>query len=109
VIAEGEWTSAVETYGLVANTSLQDVELRVTALRETGAPISAALAAPAGTRTNVNVANLFPSLLGERFGLRIEPADGQPEVPLVVEWALYADGGGQRWAAGAAALGTCGG
>jgi hypothetical protein len=107
VVAEGEWSASVETYALVANTSTQDVVLRVTAYREAGAPLVALLPAPAGARTNVNVPSLFPSLSGQRFGLAIEPADGQPEVPLVVEWALYADAGGQRWAAGATALGTC--
>jgi hypothetical protein len=107
VVAEGEWSATTETYALVANTSTQDVVLRVTAFRESGAPLVAQLAAPAGARTNVNVPQLFPSLAGQRFGLRMEPAEGQPEVPLVVEWALYADAGVQRWAAGGAALGTC--
>jgi hypothetical protein len=37
----------------------------------------------------------------------VEPAPGAPAAPLVVEWALYADGAGARWNAGAAALGTC--
>jgi len=107
VVAEGEWAAGVETYALVANTSAQDVTLTVTAFRENGVSLSSTLAAPAGARTNVNVPALFPALSGQRFGLAIEPADGQPDVPLVVEWALYADAGGQHWAAGATALGTC--
>ena len=37
----------------------------------------------------------------------VETAPGSQAVPLVVEWAHYADAPGVHWSAGAAALGTC--
>ncbi len=107
VIAEGEWTSTAETYGLVANTSDTDVTLTVSALREQGSPLRRTLEVPAGTRRNINVPWMFPELAGQRFGLRVEPTDAPASPALAVEWAWYADAAAQEWAAGAAALATC--
>jgi hypothetical protein len=107
VVAEGEWRNGVETYVMVANTSDTDVALRVAALPESGAPLATSLSVPTETRRNVSVPDMFPSLLGQRFGMRLEPAPGEPPTALVVEWAVYADSGPQRWAAGASAPGTC--
>lgn len=106
-VAEGEWTASTVTYGLVANTGSIAATVRIRALRESGLPLDAVLTVPAGARTTLDVAALFPALSGQRFGLLVEPAPGEPAAPLVVEWALYADAGSQRWAAGAAALATC--
>jgi hypothetical protein len=78
VVAEGEWRNGVETYVMVANTSDTDVALRVAALPESGAPLATSLSVPTETRRNVSVPDMFPSLLGQRFGMRLEPAPGEP-------------------------------
>lgn len=106
-IAAGEWTTSTETYGLIVNTGDSDTDVRLRALREAGAPLTTSLRVRAGARVNIDVPWLFPELLGERFGLHVEPASGTAEAPLVVEWARYTDVGQQRWAAGATALGSC--
>ena len=106
-VAEGEWSSGVNTYVLVANTGTTPTTLRATLLREGAAPLTADFAIGAGTRHNVDVPSLFPQAFGARFGMLLEPAPAAAPVPLVVEWAHYADAAGVHWSAGAAALGTC--
>jgi hypothetical protein len=106
-VAEGEWTTGVETYVLVANTGVTPTTLRATLLREGQAPLQADVAIAAGARRNVDVQALFPQAFGTRFGMLVESAPGFPAAPLVVEWAHYADAPGVHWSAGAAALGTC--
>lgn len=107
VVAEGEWGAVVDTYVLVANTDVQATRLRATLLREGTTPLTAEVDVPAGARRNVDVASLFPSASGTRFGMVIEPAAGYPDAALVVEWSHYADANGLHWSAGANALATC--
>ena len=76
-VAESEWAGGAETYVLVANTGDVPTTVRATLMRAGATPLAADVAAGAGA------------------------------VPLVVDWTLYADADGQRWAAGAGALGTC--
>jgi hypothetical protein len=106
-VAEGEWTTSVHTYVLVANTGSTPSTLRATLLREGAAPLSADVPIAAGARQNVDVQSVFPQAFGTRFGMLVETAPGAAVVPLVVEWAQYADAPGVHWSAGAAALGTC--
>ncbi len=106
-VAEGEWAAGIETYVLVANTGPTPASVRATLLREGAAPLVGDFDVGAGARQNVDIAGLFPSAAGSRFGMVVGPAPGAPEAPLVVEWALYGDSDGRRWNAGAAALGTC--
>ena len=107
LVSEGEWAPGVSTYVLVANTGTVASSLRVTLLRTEGSPLVATVPIGAGARQNIDVPSLFPGAYGSRFGMLVEPAPGSPVVPLVVEWAQYADAEGIHWAAGAAALGTC--
>ena len=106
-IAEGEWSTGVDTYVLVANTGASPTTLRATLLREGLPPSSANVPIAAGARQNVNVESLFPQAFGTRFGMLVESAPAAAATPLVVEWAQYSDAPGVRWSAGAAALGTC--
>lgn len=106
-VAEGEWSTGVSTYVLVANTGTTPTTLRATLMREGAAPLTTDLPIGAGARQNVDVPSLFPQAFGARFGMLVEPAPAAPAAPLVVEWAHYADAGGMQWSAGAAALGTC--
>ena len=92
---------------LTLRTGTTPTTLRATLLREGAAPLTADFAIGAGARHNVDVPGLFPQTVGARFGMLLEPAPAAPSVPLVVEWAHYADNAGVHWSAGAAALGTC--
>ena len=99
VLAEGEAGGGLgfESYILVANPSGAPATVNLTALRAGGPPITIAFTVPAnsrGTRSNFD----FPGLgSGEKFGVLVESTN---LVPIVVERAMYWNGGGQFWGGG---------
>ena len=105
-LAEGEVGGArsVETYVLLANTSVAPVEARVTILFESGASVVRTFTVLGRSRFNVDVRAAFPEAGESRFATLVETVDGS--TGLVVERAMYWNAGGQRWAAGTNALAT---
>jgi hypothetical protein len=98
--------TAADTYVLVANTSPFDGLARVTLSFEgDGARATREYAVPARSRVNVPVRDDFPQAVGRRFGTLVESLGPVP-AQLVVERAMYADSGKERWASGTNALGT---
>lgn len=106
VVAEGQADAATATYVLVANPGATPAAVRATVLRDGAAPLSADLVVGPGARHTIDVAATFPAAVGGRFGMLVE-GSGSAMPSLVVEWAMYADGQGVHWGAGAAALGSC--
>jgi hypothetical protein len=106
VLAEGRvgLAAGFETYLLVANPGSSPARVRVTALRETGAPVARTFTVGAWSRRNIVIspaaANDLPGLADERFGLLVESLDG---VPIVAERAMYWTSRGVAWAAGTGA------
>jgi hypothetical protein len=85
------------------NTSA-DAHVSITFLRESGAPFTKTFTVPATQRLNVWVGGPgtdMPELVNERFGALITS-----DQPIAVERAMYADAGGQIWAAGTSATAT---
>jgi uncharacterized delta-60 repeat protein len=105
-LAEGEdaGPNGSETYILIANVSSFTSSVRVTLVFEDGATAARTFEVPAASRFNVQVRQAFPEAAGRRFGALVEAVETRPE--LVVERAMYSNGGGVRWAAGTNALGT---
>lgn len=105
--AEGEvgGPSRTETYILVANTIDAPGRVAVTVLFEDGTSASRGFDLLPLSRTNIAIASEFPSSADRRFGVLVESLGERP-VPIVAERAVYADGGGVRWASGTAASGT---
>ncbi len=98
--------SAADTYVLVANTSPFAGLARVTLSFEgDGARASRDYPVPARSRVNVPVRDDFPQSVGRRFATLVESLGDVP-AQLVVERAMYADSGKERWASGTNALGT---
>ena len=98
--------AAADTYVLVANTSPFDGLARVTLSFEgDGARSTREYVVPARSRVNVPVRDDFPQAVGRRFGTLVESLGAVP-AQLVVERAMYADSGKERWASGTNALGT---
>jgi uncharacterized protein YfaP (DUF2135 family) len=104
VSSEGQQDASHETYLLIANPSASAASARVTMMFEDGPPVARVVPLPAGSRTNVAVGADFPEAFGKRFSTLVEVLE--PGVEVVVERAVYADSGSQRWAAGASALAT---
>jgi subtilisin family serine protease len=109
-LAEGRVGQAAgyETYVLLANPSPVPATVRVTFLREQGAPVEKTLTVAATSRANVAVipqgqASDAPELVDERFGVLVEVLNG---VGIAVERALYWDSGGTAWASGTSAAGV---
>jgi hypothetical protein len=104
-LAEGRvgGPSAYQTYILLANTTTTDAQVSITFLRESGAPFTKSFTVPATQRLNVPVGpgTSVPELIDERFGALIVS-----DQPIAVERAMYADAGGQIWAAGTSANAT---
>jgi hypothetical protein len=91
---------------LIANPSASDATVKVTVLYADGAPAqSVEVEVVAEIRFNIDMRTRFPDTVGRAFGVQIESLGTTP-VPIVVEWAIYSDALGQRWAAGANALAT---
>ena len=70
-----------------------------------GARTAREYAVPARSRINVPVRDDFPQAMGRRFATLVE-SQGAVPAQLVVERAMYADSGRERWASGTNALGT---
>jgi uncharacterized repeat protein (TIGR01451 family) len=106
-LAEGEVGGAqgAETYFLVANTSSQPGQARVTLFFEDGTASERVFDLLPRSRTNVNVSSDFPSAAHRRFGALIESLGDAP-AQIVVERAMYTSPDGQTWTAGTNALGT---
>ena len=103
-LAEGEGGGALsfESYILFANPNSQSAHVRLTWLR-TGTnptPVVDEFDVPANARVTksvgefINTGRLSP---GEQVGARIESVNG---VPIVVERAMYWNGGGEFWGGG---------
>jgi autotransporter-associated beta strand protein len=95
--------SSYQTYILLANTNTTDAQVSITFLRENGAPFTKTFTVAATQRLNVPVGpgTDVPELIDERFGALIIS-----DQPIAVERAMYANAGGQVWAAGTSANGT---
>jgi hypothetical protein len=105
-LAEGRvgGASNYQTYILLANTNPSaDAHVSITFLRESGAPFTKTFTVPASQRFNVRTGpgTDVPELVDERFGALIAS-----DQPIAVERAMYADAGGQTWAAGTSANAT---
>ena len=104
-LAEGRvgGPAAYQTYILLANTNTTDAHVTITFLRESGAPFTKSFTVPATQRLNVPVGpgTEVPELADERFGALIVA-----DQPIAVERAMYANAGGQVWAAGTSATAT---
>lgn len=98
-LAEGEHggSRGYVTYILLANPNGTDATARVTLLRAAGLPpLTMNVVVPANARLTVSSPQ-FPLGDGERFGVIVESQNG---VPIVVERAMYWNGGGRYWGAG---------
>jgi autotransporter-associated beta strand protein len=97
--------SNYQTYILLANVNTSaDAHVSITFLRESGAPFTKTFTVLATRRLNVWVGGPgtdVPELVDERFGALITS-----DQPIAVERAMYADAGGQIWAAGTSATAT---
>ena len=109
-VAGGEegGTFGAQTYVLIANTSAFEGSVRVTVLRENGAPLTRDITLEANSRTNVPIGPTpeFAATIGTRFGVLVESIGATP-AQIVVERATYSNGAsGAVWAAGSATLAT---
>jgi autotransporter-associated beta strand protein len=91
------------TYILLANPSTTAAKVRVSYLRESGAPIVQEYDVPATSRFNIDVGGVVPELLNTSFGAEIEVLN---DVPIAVERSMYWDANGSLWAGGTNALAT---
>jgi hypothetical protein len=95
-----------DTYYLVANPTPVAATVRATVFFADGsAPVSRDFVVGASSRLSLDMRSRFPETVGRSFGIVIESLGDSP-APIVVEWAIYSDALGQRWAAGANALAT---
>jgi hypothetical protein len=96
----------VTTYVLIANTSAQVADARVTLLFE-GAPAVSRdfLGIAPNSRRTLNIGGEFPEAAGRAFGVLVESLGTSP-ASLVVEGAVYQDAAGVQWAAGSNQLAT---
>lgn len=91
------------TYILLANPTATAARVRVSYLRENGAPIVKEYAVPATSRFNIDVKVEVPELANSSFGADIEVLN---EVPIAVERSLYWNALGALWSGGSNALAT---
>jgi autotransporter-associated beta strand protein len=91
------------TYILLANPAAAKANVRITYLREGGAPIVKEYEVAATSRFNVDVKTVVPELQNSSFGAIIEVLN---DVPIAVERSLYWDANGALWAGGTNALAT---
>lgn len=99
VLAEGEQggSLAFDTYLLIANPGATAARVTVTLLRAGGLPpVSRQIEVPANARATLN-AGQFGLADAERFGAIVEVTN---QVPVVVERAMYWNGGGRFWGGG---------
>jgi autotransporter-associated beta strand protein len=91
------------TYILLANPTTTAARVRVSYLRENGAPIVKEYDVPATSRFNIDVKTDVPELENSSFGADIEVLN---DVPIAVERSLYWDAVGAFWSGGTNALAT---
>lgn len=91
------------TFVLLANVGDEDATVRVSLLPEDGLPLIHALEVPADSRTNVDVAAVFPAAGGTRYGVLIEALT--PGARLVAERSHYVTANGVTFAAGTSTRG----
>jgi hypothetical protein len=96
---------SLQTFVLVANTSAAAGQARVTLYFEDGTTAQTTIDLLANSRTNVSIADTFPSSNGRRFGIVVDSLGATP-AQLVVERAMYSNAGGVTWSAGTAAVAT---
>jgi autotransporter-associated beta strand protein len=95
---------AYETYILLTNATAGPADVRVTFLREGGAPpLVKTYNVPATSRFNIDVRSMVPEMSDESFGALIESTN---TVNIAVERSLYWSANGIFWAGGTNALGT---
>jgi hypothetical protein len=115
-LADGELggDESVETFVLIANTSLVPGEAVVTTLFEDGTSSEIRVAMAARSRATVAVGaptaagGFGPVVQNRRFGILVESVStaGSSPAQIVVERAMYSSPGGQSWVAGTNALAT---
>jgi hypothetical protein len=91
------------TYIQLANPSVNEAEVRVTYLRESGDPVVKTYTLRANSRFNIDVGGMVPELQNESFGARIEVINN---VPIAVERSMYWDVEGRFWSGGTNAVGS---
>jgi hypothetical protein len=91
------------TYILLANPTVKAARVRVSYLRENGAPIVKEYDVPATSRFNIDVKVEVPELANSSFGADIEVLN---DVPIAVERSLYWNAIGAFWSGGTNALAT---
>lgn len=102
-LAEGELggSRGFQTYVLMANPSNTDAAVRMTLLREGEGrgPLSIDFTVPANQRVTKSAQDFVGLGLqsGEKFGVVVTSLNG---APIVVERAMYWNGGGEFWGAG---------
>lgn len=97
-LAEGELGSSrsFDSYILFANPSSLAATVKVTVLRASGVPSQVTFTVAANARATQQ-ASMLGVQPNEQFGLLIESTNN---VPIVVERAMYWNGGGQFWGGG---------
>jgi uncharacterized repeat protein (TIGR01451 family) len=107
-VADGEASALCDTYILIANTSPFQGEARVTLLYEDGTPSAPLLVTlKPNSRTNVLPEAQVPGSANRRWATLVESVDTGAGLPqIVIERAMYWNGGGVFFAAGSNALGT---
>jgi hypothetical protein len=104
-LAEGRTggDAAYQTYILIANPGAAAANVTITFLLEGGAPVTKTFNVPAASRFNVSngEGTNVPEVANQRFGAVLTS-----DQPIVVERAMYANAGGQTWAAGTNATAT---
>lgn len=101
----------IETYVLIANTSMFQALVQVTVVFDDGTTAVQSYPVAATSRFNVPIGVFFPATVGRRFGVVVESLPTASGVArIVVERATYNDAvqNGQvvKWAAGGNAFGT---
>jgi hypothetical protein len=102
-LAEGEYggSRGFQTYVLMANPSGTDAQVRMTLLREGEGrqPLSMEFTVPANQRLTKSAQDFVGLGLqsGEKFGVIVTSLN---DAPIVVERAMYWNGGGEFWGAG---------
>ena len=101
----GRWDRQGGAFLCISNTTQVTAAVKVMLLFEDGTTSSRWYVVTGSSRFSVSVKDDFPLSVGKRFGALVESSTihvGQ----LVVEWSMYSDAGGIKWAAGANTLGT---
>lgn len=106
-VAEGDigGPDNAETYVLVANTSPFTAHLRVRALADDNTVVERLFDVTHDTRFNINVRDMFPEMIGKKFGVVIE-SQGATPAQITAEVSVYLSADGVSWSAGSNAQAT---